>query len=138
MLYDFNNRPIVNEDRDAQIRAQIAETQAALAALKAPANKSHRAQKPKNQVWVRLGELKTFGKVPQQQKDLAAILVQKMEVGVQYSEEEVFNFTTECAANYPSLVKSTMHCTYLLRYYRGLKHEGNHAGFIARGFLRVQ
>ena len=39
--------------------------------------------------------------------------------------------------DYPSLFKSTQDVTYLFRYYRGLKNDGKHAGFIARDFLRM-
>lgn len=83
------------------------------------------------------GPMKTCGKVPQQQADLAAILVANMEVGKEYTEQEVFNFLIDGSGDYPSLFKSTQDVTYLFRYYHGLKNDGKHAGFIARDFLRM-
>lgn len=81
--------------------------------------------------------LNTWGKVPKQQADIAAVLSSNMEVDVEYSEGEVFDFLTETAAAYPSIANSRQDPTYLFRYYRGLKNDGRHAGFIARDFIRV-
>lgn len=85
----------------------------------------------------RLGELKTWGKVPQQQADLAAIIAESVEVGAEWSEEELFDLIVSGAKDYASLRNSKMSATYLFQYYRGLKNDGVHAGFIARGFLRM-
>ena len=85
----------------------------------------------------RLGELKTWGKVPRQQADLAAIIAESVEVGAEWSEEELFDLIVSGAKDYASLRNSKMSATYLFQYYRGLKNDGVHAGFIARGFLRM-
>ena len=89
--------------------------------------------------YVRLGTLKTlkmFGKIPQQQADLAAILAESMDVGAEWTEAEVFELLKDSVKDYESLRRSVMHVTYLFAYYRGLKNDGIHAGFIARDFLR--
>jgi hypothetical protein len=90
-----------------------------------------------NRKYVRVGEFKTFGKVPQQQADLAAIMVESMDVDAEWTEEELFDLVTTSAKEYASLRNSKQDPTYLFRYYRGLKNDGVHAGFIARGFLRM-
>ena len=82
-------------------------------------------------------ELKSWGKVPQQQADIAKLLGVNMEVGKEYTEAEVFDMLMEKSAEYNSLLGSKQDPTYLFRYYRGLKNDGKHAGFIARGFLRM-
>jgi len=82
-------------------------------------------------------ELKSWGKVPQQQADIAKLLGANMEVGKEYTESEVFDMLMEKSAEYNSLLSSKQDPTYLFRYYRGLKNDGKHAGFIARGFLRM-
>jgi hypothetical protein len=87
--------------------------------------------------YTRVGEFKTFGKVPQQQADLAAIMVESMDVDAEWTEEELFDLVTTSAKEYASLRNSKQDPTYLFRYYRGLKNDGVHAGFIARGFLRM-
>lgn len=85
-----------------------------------------------------LEELPLWGKVPQQQRDLAAILLDHMAVGELYSEAEVFGFLTEDAANYTSLRTSKMHVTYLFAYYRAFsKKDTVHGSFFKRNFLRM-
>jgi hypothetical protein len=85
-----------------------------------------------------LEELPLWGKVPQQQRDLAAILLDHMAVGELYSEAEVFGFLTEDAENYTSLRISKMHVTYLLCYYRSFsKKDAVHGSFFKRNFLRM-
>lgn len=81
-------------------------------------------------------KLAAWGKVPQQQLDLAQILVSGMEVGKEYSEAEVFDMLVEGAGDHKSLYGAVQDVTYLFRYYRGLKNDGKHAGFIPRNFLR--
>ena len=99
--------------------------------------KVSREVKPKpDRKYVRLDKLQTFGKVPRQQADLAAILAESMDVGVEWTEAEVFELIKDSVKEYDSLRNSRMHATYLFAYYRGLKNDGTHAGFIARGFLR--
>ena len=83
-------------------------------------------------------ELKSWGKVPQQQADLAAIMAESMEVGKEYTKAEVFDMLMEKSAEYNSLLGSKQDPTYLFRYYRGLKNDGKHAGFVARNFLRMK
>jgi hypothetical protein len=82
-------------------------------------------------------ELKSWGKVPQQQADIAKLLGVNMEVGKEYTEAEVFDMLMEKSAEYNSLLGSKQDPTYLFRYYRGLKNDGKHAGLIARNFLRM-
>jgi len=83
-------------------------------------------------------ELKSWGKVPQQQADIAKLLSKNMEVGKEYAESEVFDMLMEKSAEYNSLLGSKQDPTYLFRYYRGLKNDQKHAGFIARGFLQMK
>jgi hypothetical protein len=82
-------------------------------------------------------ELKSWGKVPQQQADLAAIMAESMDVGSEWTEEELFDLVATSAKEYASLRNSKQDPTYLFRYYRGLKNDGKHAGFVARNFLRM-
>ena len=82
-------------------------------------------------------ELKSWGKVPQQQADIAKLLGVNMEVGKEYTEAEVFDMLMEKSAEYASLRNSKQDPTYLFRSYRGLKNDGKHAGLIARNFLRM-
>jgi hypothetical protein len=90
-----------------------------------------------NRKYVRVGEFKAFGKVPEQQKDLAAIMSESMEIGAEWTEEELFSLITDSVKEYASLRNSKQDPTYLFRYYRGLKNDGKHAGFIARNFIRM-
>jgi hypothetical protein len=83
-------------------------------------------------------ELKSWGKVPQQQADIAAIMSESMDVGSEWTEEELFDLITTSAKEYASLRNSKQDPTYLFRYYRGLKNDGKHAGLIARNFLRMK
>lgn len=100
--------------------------------------KNKRPGNPKEgRKYVRLGSLATYGKVPQQQMDIARILTENMEVGKEYTEAEVFNFLVDGCGEYNSLYTSKQDVTYLFRYYRGLNlKDGKHYGFIKRGFLR--
>ena len=100
---------------------------------------------PKNQVAGKIGNGKyilltkvfpTWGNTPQQQKDLAAILSNFMEVGKEYTEAEVFAQLESEYVKYNSLASAKQHVTYLFRYYRGLKNDGKYAGFVARNYLR--
>lgn len=100
--------------------------------------KNHRVGKPSDKKkYVLLSKtLDSFGKVPQQQKDIASLLSRGMEVGIEYTEAEVFNLLVDGSGDYTSLCTSKQDPTYLFRYYRGLKNDGKHAGFIARGFIQ--
>ena len=136
---------------DEKILAEVARLQAELAALKnggasttvevKKESNVKKNQKPgkadPNRKYVRLGEFKTWGSVPQQQLDLAKILAESMDLGAEWTEEEVFELVKDSAKEHESLRKSKQDPTYLFRYYRGLKNDGKHAGFIARGFLRM-
>ena len=82
-------------------------------------------------------ELKSWGKVPQQQADIARLLAGNIEVGKEVTEGELFDLLQEKAADFASLAISKQDPTYLFRHYRGLKNDGKHAGFIARDFVRV-
>lgn len=86
---------------------------------------------------LKLDRLPMDGLVPQQQLDIAAILIKNMEVGKKYTEAEVFGFLVDGAGDYKSLYTSKQDVTYLFRYYRGLGNkDGKHAGYIKRGFLQ--
>ena len=99
--------------------------------------KNHRPVTPDpNRRYVRLGPLATWGKIPQQQKDLADMLTESMDIGKEWTEEEVFTLLEENVAEKDSLAKSCQSVSYLFCYYRGLKNDSKHAGFISRGFLR--
>lgn len=101
--------------------------------------KSHVPSKPQvGRTYVRLMDtLPDWGKVPQQQADLAKIMVKHMVKGEAYSEADVFDMVLEHAAEYPSLASSRQSADYLFRYYRGLnKKDGKHVGFIGRKFLQ--
>jgi hypothetical protein len=83
--------------------------------------------------------LANWGKVPQQQQDLATILASNFEVGVEVAEDEVFAKVVEHASSYPSLASSVQNPAYVMKYYLGLdKRDGRHAGFIRRGFVQVR
>ncbi len=124
---------------------QLAEMQKQLDALKTSkptafkGKKNHVVGKPQaDRVYVLLKKtMPSWGKVPQQQADLATILSMSLETDVKYSEEHVFNIILDQAPHYPSLAGSKQDPTYLFRYYRGLKVSATHAGFIGRNFLVV-
>lgn len=80
--------------------------------------------------------LDSWGKIPQQQADLAKILTSNFEPGVEIPEAELFKALEENKHKFPSLANSRQEVTYLFRYYRGLRLDGKHAGFVARGFLK--
>lgn len=102
---------------------------------KAPKNQV--AGTPGNKTYARKGNLNTEGKIPQQQADLSKILVNNMAVGEKFTEAQVFAFLQKDYSDYPSLLNSKQDVTYLFKYYRGLKRDGKHAGFVARDFLTV-
>jgi hypothetical protein len=80
--------------------------------------------------------MQSWGKVPQQQADVAAILSKGMELNREYAEPEVFAMLVDGSGEYPSLCKSKQDPTYVFRYYRGLKNDGVRAGFVARNFIK--
>ena len=81
--------------------------------------------------------LADWGRVPQQQRDLADIVARSFEVGEPFSEAELFAALTTHAAEYPALARSSMHVTYLFAYYRSFdKKDDVHASFIRRNFIR--
>jgi hypothetical protein len=125
----------------AQLKAQLAaQLKAPLAALKAvpvAAKNKVRSEVHAARSYSLLTEtLAPFGKVPQQQKDLAELMAACFPVGEEFTEAELFSALEKLSFQYPSLANSKQHVTYLFRYYRGLKNDGRHAGFVARGFLR--
>jgi hypothetical protein len=101
--------------------------------------KNHKPGKPSTgRKYVLLDKvLKNWGKVPQQQADIAKVLSDNLEVGKEYTEGEVFNVLIEKTSDVPSIANSKQDPTYLFRYYRGLGNDGKHAGFVARDFMRV-
>jgi len=82
--------------------------------------------------------LNSWGKIPQQQRDIAEILTRSFEVGEEIPESVLFDAVTKLSVQYPSLANSVQDPTDLFRYYRGLdKKDGKHAGYIKRDFLRM-
>lgn len=119
------------------LEQKFALLQAELTALKSVVPKNHKPGIPKATKYVRLGALDTFGKVPQQQRDIAAILEKEMPVGEEFTEAQVFEIVTKRAVDFASLRGSKQDPTYIFRYYRGLKNDGTHSGFVGRKFLRA-
>ena len=160
VLYDATNAPIKSQppvqderqaimERIAAIQAEIAkkkgettvEEKKEVRATGAEGKKNHRAVKPQaGRKYVLLSKsLADWGKVPQQQKDLATILADAFAPNVEVEEAEVFAKVTEGAAKYPSLAGSVQHPTYLLAYYRGFdKKDSQYGSFIKRNFLQVK
>jgi cell division septum initiation protein DivIVA len=101
--------------------------------------KNHKPGKPSaDRKYVLLDKvLKNWGKVPQQQADIAKILADNFEVGKEYAEAEVFDVLMDKFSEFTSLANSRQDPTYLFRYYRGLGDDGKHAGFVARDFMHV-
>ena len=94
--------------------------------------------KPTSKKYVLLSDtLKSWGKVPRQQADLADIIARSFEVGVPTPESDILEAVEMLSKQYPSLANSVQHPHYLFKYYLGLKDSGKHAGFIARDFMEV-
>jgi hypothetical protein len=133
--------PAPATDKDALL-AQVAELRAKIAEVaKSAVKKNHVAPKPiAGRRYVLLAKsLASWGKVPQQQADIATILSKNFEVGIEVPETEVLARVAIEATNYPSLAKSVQDPGYLLRYYLGLdKKDGKHAGYIKRNFVQVR
>ncbi len=133
---------VINEQNsDKMVEEMINQKKAELEALKGATNvkKNHKPGKPQaGRKYVLLAnKLNSWGKVPDQQRDIAKVMVNNMEVGKEYTEAEVFELMNEQAVMYPSVANSVQDPTYLFRYYRGLKNDGKHAGFVGRDFIRV-
>lgn len=139
--------PDVVQDLRAQIEALKAKIEAGKLAQPVATQPPVQAGPPKNHVpqTVKLGRkyvlqsksLATWGKVPQQQADVADILAKHFEVGVPVDESTVFAKVQEQAPLYPHLAASVQDPTYVLKYYLNLSPKGNHAGLVARGFVQV-
>ena len=125
-------------DRIAEMTAEIAKIQGGGKKVVDVTKKNKRPGKPNpNRRYILLSNrLASWGLVPQQQADVAKILIHYMEVGKEYTEAEVFNFLIDGAGEYESIYKSEQDPTYLFRYYRGLKKDAKHAGFVARNFIQ--
>lgn len=121
----------------ADLEKQLAEVREPATNGKVPKNKVAGKPDPNRKYVLLEKNLASWGRVPQQQADLAAILSQHMELGVEYPEAAIFDLVTDQAAEFDSIAGSRQHPTYLLRYYRGLKNDQKHCGFVGRGFLRV-
>lgn len=131
METELQAQPVSNE----VILEQLKQLQQKLASLST--TKSRQSKADPSRKYVLLSEkLNSWGKIPQQQADLATILSSSMEVGKEYTEPEVFAILNEHKEQFPSLAKSRQTVEYLFRYYRGLKLDGPHAGFVAREFIR--
>ena len=123
------------------VEGRIEELKSELERLKKE-DKVKKNQKPgkpdPNRKYVLLSEtLKSWGRVPQQQADVAKLLSSSMAISIEYSEAGVFNILTENADQYQSLRDSIQDPTYIFRFYRGMKNDGKRAGFVARAFIRV-
>lgn len=136
-------KEVQEKEVNAQLLAKMAELQQRLAQL-TMMNQEGGVAKNKRPVnpdpgrkYVLLSKtLESWGRVPQQQRDIAMLLSQLMTVNQEYTEAEVFAAVTDYACEFDSIRKSVQHPTYLFAYYRGLKNDGKHAGFVARNFLR--
>lgn len=82
-------------------------------------------------------EMQLWGNVPNQQRDIALILAERMELGKEYTETEVFSFLVDGAGEYPSITRSVQDVTYLFRYYRGIKTDAKYGSFVGRKFLQT-
>lgn len=108
--------------------------------LAASARPAGRGTKVTSTTYKRLGPLGTSAaapKIPQQQRDLAAILTAGMTANEVYTEAQVFELLNREYTKYDSLRNSRQSVETLFRYYRNLKEDLPHAGFEARGFLEV-
>lgn len=127
-----------NESREEKIARLSAELAELTGTTSVPTKAKNQASgKAGSKKYVLLREMPTWGKVPQQQLDLARVLVSNLVIGQEYTEQEVFDVLNKDKASYPSLANSRQDVTYLFRYYRGLKKDVKHAGFVARGFLKT-
>jgi hypothetical protein len=140
LLASKEGEKVEENDDAAAFVAGVALGEAAsvqLPALAVGVPKGHLPSKPHaGRTYTRLGTKLLGGLcIPQQQADLATILIQGMELGVPYSEEYVFGYITEHAREYASL-RGVQDPCYVFRYYRGLVKAPKHYGFIARKFLR--
>lgn len=82
-------------------------------------------------------KLAVWGKVPQQQADIADILANTFEVGTPFTEDELIAALNREKDQYPALATSRQDMKYVFSYYRGLgNRDGKHAGYIARDFMR--
>ena len=129
----------------AELKQELAKLNAASVAtneetkiIGSTAGKNHRPGKvdPSRKYVLLTKELSKWGRVPQQQIDIAAIIAEHFEIGQVISEADLFAAVTADAHKYPQLANSVQDPTYLFRYYRGLRNDGKYAGFIARGFIR--
>lgn len=101
-----------------------------------PKNKRPGKADPTRKYKLLSSSLESWGRIPQQQADIATLLTKNMVVGTAYTEKEVFDIIVDGVGEYPSLYGSTQDPTYLFRYYRGLKNDGKHAGFVSRNFIQ--
>lgn len=137
------NSGVTNEELMAQINALKAElaakdiTKKAANIVTVQKNKRVGVASPTRKYVLLSKSLANWGKVPQQQADIATLLLNNMAVGVAYTEADVFNALIDGSGDYPSLTGSVQDVTYLFKYYRGLKNDGKHAGFIGRDFIKV-
>jgi|SRR5665213_906928 len=123
---------------NAAVLQKIAELTAELEKMKLqPKNQKPGVAGTKNRYKLLTRVLEGWGKVPQQQKDVAAILAGSMELGREYTEAEVFAMLIDGAGEFPSLTRSKQDVTYVFRYYRGLKKDAKYGGLVARNFLAV-
>jgi len=123
----------------AQASAQPAQAAPSIQPSQAAVAKNHVPQRPKagRKYVLQSKSLATWGKVPQQQLDIADILTRHFDVGVSVDEAEVFAKVAEQAPMYPHLATSVQDSTYLLKYYLNLSAKNNHAGLVARGLVQV-
>ena len=143
----FYEVPIVGgtievQSNKGEVQAELAKLQEELKQLKEGGSKVPKNKQPvraqAGRTYVLLSKsLANWGRVPQQQADIAALMAESMEVGKEWTEEELFSLITEYAHEKKSLAGSVQHPTYLFTWYRGLKNDGKYAGFIARNFVRM-
>ncbi len=131
----FDSIITATETRDSRLQTPEPTTAAPVTGVSIP--KNHKEGKPKGVKYVLLSKsLASWGKIPQQQADLAKIISGAFELNVPFTDAELFAVLKENSGKFPSIAKSVQDPTYLFRYYRGLKTTATHGGFLGRGFLR--
>ena len=129
----------VTAELEAMKSIKEAAVDRAIKAASDQAKKNHKGIKPKpGRMYVRLTDsLNMSGKVPQQQADIAKLIIKNTKLLEPFTEEYLFDFLIDQCGEYASLCKSVQHPTWLFAYYRGLdKKNMLHFGYIKRGFLR--
>lgn len=124
-------------EKIAELERRLAKAEETKKEVENVTKKNQATSKPKEgRKYVLLSKtLESWGKVPQQQRDIADLLSKHMDLKVEYTEKQVFDMLIDHAGDYPSLSTSVQDPTYLFRYYRGLKKDAKYGGYVARNFI---